>query len=117
MNLFLLIIFANFLAINSFNFIERNMKRKTNEKRFLKCFSYDHCVHGIELGLLTVGAGLVMDNTISKGSIENLKENNITLYNRGMLKSYKNLLFLGPIYYGFISNTMDQSYNIDLINT
>ena len=117
MNLFLLVIFANFWLINSFNIVESNIKRKTNEKRFLKCFSFEHCIHGIELGLLTVGTGLIMDNKISKSSVEKLKENNITLYNRGMLKSYKNLLFLGPIYYGFISSTMDQSYNINLINT
>lgn len=72
---------------------------KINSKIKSKKIPIKASLDGIELGLLTLGSGLLIDNTISKPSLDKLKENNITLYNQGMIKVYKNLLFLGPIYY------------------
>ena len=72
---------------------------KINSKIRSKKIPIKASLDGIELGLLTLGGGLLLDNTVSKPSLDKLKENNITLYNQGMTKVYKNLLFLGPIYY------------------
>ena len=40
--------------------------------------------NGLELGLLTLFGGKIMDNTISKNSLDKLKQNSNDLYKRGL---------------------------------
>ena len=92
MNFFILVLI--FLSIiNNFDSFHFKTKIRKNKKT-LKA-----SLEGIELGLITIGTGLLMDNTISKNSLQVLKNNSTILYNEGMRKVYTNLIFIGPIYY------------------
>ena len=89
----------------------------------VKCFILRNTMKsyhgGIELGIATIGTGLLMDNTISKKSLEKLKNNSIELYNEGMEKATQNLLLLGPLYYYGIDNFVinDHHSNVNIIQT
>ncbi len=74
---------------------------------------------GIELGLATLSTGILMDNTISKTSLKQLKDNSNDLYNQGMKKVFNNLLVVGPIYYLVIDNFVisDHYSNVNIIET
>lgn len=104
-----LLISLQSINVISFNYLTTNNKviRKNRYQRDLKCFDQSLInPNGIELGLITVGTGLIMDNTISRDSLQKLKKDNLTLFNKGMIRSYKNLLFLGPIYYYLVTNNI-----------
>tara|TARA_B100000524_G_C23652363_1_gene370561 strand:+ start:831 stop:1532 length:702 start_codon:yes stop_codon:yes gene_type:complete len=70
---------------------------------------------GFELGVATLTTSIVMDNTVSKKSLETLKNNTRNLYYDGMRKVYTNLLLIGPSYY-FILNNYDLFSNEYTIN-
>lgn len=76
-------------------------------------------LHGLDLGITTLSTGLIMDNTISNNSLVDLKNKNITLYNQGLIKSSRNLLFLGPFYYSIVENLLitDKSTTPNLLHT
>ena len=57
------------------------------------------CLGGLELGVSTLGLGLILDNTISKESKQVLKKKSYPLYNRGIKTAVRNLIFVGPCYY------------------
>ena len=96
---------------NLFAFFPSNNLNRPIKKNYIKA-----SLNGIEMGLITVGAGLLMDNTISNNSLIELKETNKTLFNEGMVRSYRNLLFLGPSYYYFNENNLkDLNYDVNSI--
>ena len=74
---------------------------------------------GLELGLTTLTTGLIMDNTISKNSLNKIKNTDIKLYNQGMRNVVNNLILLGPCYYYGVDNFIisDHISNINLIET
>ena len=59
---------------------------------------------GLELGTLTLGTGLIMDQTISKCSTQQLKTQSPQLYLKGLQSSAINLMLVGPSYYWCIQN-------------
>lgn len=93
--IFILIFLSLINCLNTFHIKPKIIKSKTQLKASLD---------GIELGLLTLGSGLILDNTVSKTSLELLKNNSTKLYNDGMIKVYTNLILIGPIYYYFVEN-------------
>tara|TARA_Y100000816_G_scaffold291346_1_gene282438 strand:+ start:1032 stop:1781 length:750 start_codon:yes stop_codon:yes gene_type:complete len=104
MNFFILVLI--FLSIiNNFDSFHFKTKIRKNKKT-LKA-----SLEGIELGLITMGTGLLMDNTISKNSLQVLKNNSTILYNEGMRKVYTNLIFIGPIYYIFVEKFLINDFN------
>ena len=74
---------------------------------------------GLELGLTTLTTGLIMDNTISKNSLNKIKNTDIQLYNQGMRNVVNNLILLGPCYYYGVDNFIisDHISNVNLIET
>ena len=75
--------------------------------------------NGLELGLLTLFGGKIMDNTISKSSLNKLKENSNDLYKKGLNEVNKNLLILGPVYYSLVDKFVisDHINNVNLYET
>lgn len=59
---------------------------------------------GIDIGITTLSAGILMDNTVSKNSLNKLKNETQELYNEGISKSVTNLLFVGPSYHFILEN-------------
>ena len=79
----------------------------------LKC-SYNS---GIELGIVTFGTGILMDNTISKKSLLKLKNSTEELYKEGMRKTATNLLAVGPTYHYIIDNYLIHDHqNIPIVS-
>ena len=76
-------------------------------------------LNGFELGAITLASGLLLDNTVSKKSLDVLKSNSKELYNNGMKKVINNLLVLGPIYYLGVENFLikDTISNVNFIET
>ena len=76
-------------------------------------------LNGVELGIATLSTGLLMDNTISKKSLNKLKKTDKDLYNKGMLNVANNLIILGPLYYYFLENYIIKDYlsSVNLVET
>tara|TARA_B100000424_G_scaffold259975_1_gene243385 strand:- start:31 stop:774 length:744 start_codon:yes stop_codon:yes gene_type:complete len=74
---------------------------------------------GLELGIATLGTGILMDNTIAKSSLIKLKENSNELYKDGMKEVINNLVILGPIYYFGVDNFIisDKISDVNFIET
>ena len=74
---------------------------------------------GLELGIATLSTGLIMDNTISKKSLEKLKTDSKELYKKGMTEATKNLIILGPSYYWAVDNFIISNHfdNVNLLHT
>ena len=74
---------------------------------------------GLELGIATLGTGILMDNTIAKSSLIKLKENSNELYKDGMKEVINNLMILGPIYYFGVDNFIisDKISDVNFIET
>ena len=74
---------------------------------------------GLELGIATLSTGIIMDNTISKKSLEKLKTNSKELYKKGMTEATKNLIILGPSYYWAVDNFIISNHfdNVNLLQT
>lgn len=108
--LFFILIFL-FFSVNCFIF---NKPYSFNAKSDIKM-----SLHGLDLGVITLGTGLLIDSTVSKNSLEILKVNNTSLYNEGMRRSIKNLIFLGPFYYFIVEKYLitDLSTNFNFQQT
>ena len=76
-------------------------------------------LNGLELGLSTITTGILMDNTISKKSLQILKKNSTELYNNGKKKIVTNLLIVGPLYHNIVETYLinDSSDIINIFQT
>lgn len=100
-------IFSLFFCI----LINSSSSFKFSSSRIIRRQPIKASMHGVDLGLVTVTTGLLLDNTISKPSLEVLRNNSRILYEEGMKKSYKNLLILGPSYYYGVEKFLIHDFN------
>lgn len=78
--------------------------------KFNKQLSMNLFETGVDLGILTAGTGLILDNTISFNSTQIVKKNK-DLYDEGYKKSNINLLFLGPLYFSSVNYLVIHNYH------
>ena len=65
---------------------------------------------GLDLGIITAGTGLILDNTVSFNSTQIVKKSK-DLYDEGYKKSNVNLLLLGPLYFSGVNYFVIHNYH------
>lgn len=112
------IIFFYICLINPVSSFHSAKLNGFNQFIALKKPSIKMSLGGLELGAGTLLTGLILDNTISKNSLDILVGKNSKLLYDGYKKSIINLLVIGPSLYSFvIMNKWNPTNSIDAIDS
>ena len=103
------------LLIHSFKNINTNGFQKYLSSN-LKNKNTELSMNGLELGVGTLLTGLIMDNSISKESLESLLEKDSKLLLEGYKKASLNLLLIGPLFYSILVNYLQLSSTFENTN-
>lgn len=99
-----------FLFSNSFAFKTRpniNKPIVTNNNKLN--MNLESC--GMDLAVGTFISGVILDNTISKNSTKQVELKKTKLYIKGYKKVFKNIMILGPLYFGLVNKFILNNYH------
>ena len=89
------------LISNSFAFVTRPNTNKPLVNKPKLNMNLESC--GLDLAVGTLISGVVLDNTISRNSTNQVEIKKTKLFINGYKKVFKNIMILGPLYFGLVN--------------